>query len=115
MCKCANVLICKCANMQMCECANGHIKRSVNKKLSLGSATIGGQASGLRVFNPQARDLPPVADYAKRPSMISLSTSLMSNSEARTCCGMKLVAVIPGVVLISSKLICSLPFSPERI
>ena len=27
----------------MCECANGHIKRSVNKKLSLGSATIGGK------------------------------------------------------------------------
>lgn len=27
----------------MCKCANGHIKRSVNKKLSLGSATIGGK------------------------------------------------------------------------
>lgn len=47
--------MCKCANMQMCECANGHIKRSVNKKLSLGSATIGGKplACGLKTRRPE--------------------------------------------------------------
>ena len=49
------------------------------------------------------------------PSMISLSTSVMSSPAARTCWGMKLVSVIPGVVLISSRLICSLPFSPVRM
>ena len=42
---------------------------------------------------------------------MSVITSLMSSPAARTCCGMKLVAVIPGVVLISSMLI----FSPSVI
>ena len=39
------------------------------------------------------------------PSMMSVMTSLMSRPAARTCWGMKLVAVMPGVVLISSRLI----------
>ena len=42
-------------------------------------------------------------------STISVSTSLMSRPAARTCCGMKLVAVMPGVVLISSMLMRSVP------
>ena len=38
------------------------------------------------------------------PSMMSVITSLMSSPAAFTCCGMKLVAVMPGVVFISSRL-----------
>ena len=41
--------------------------------------------------------------YAKLSSIISVNTSLMSRPAARTCWGMKLVAVMPGVVLISSR------------
>ena len=39
----------------------------------------------------------------KLSSMISVSTSLMSSPAARTCWGMKLVAVMPGVVFISRR------------
>ena len=34
-------------------------------------------------------------------STMSVSTSVMFSPAAFTCCGMKLVAVIPGVVFIS--------------
>lgn len=46
-------------------------------------------------------------------SMMSVNTSFMSIPAARTCWGMKLVAVMPGVVLTSNMLIrsLSLPFS----
>ena len=40
---------------------------------------------------------------------MSVSTSLMSSPAARTCCGMKLVAVMPGVVFTSIIFILSLP------
>ncbi len=40
---------------------------------------------------------------------MSVITSFISNPAARTCWGMKLVAVMPGVVLISSKF----TFSPS--
>ena len=49
--------------------------------------------------------------YANWFSTMSVSTSLMSRPAARTCCGMKLVAVMPGVVFISSMFTLSLPFS----
>ena len=42
---------------------------------------------------------------------MSVNTSLMSSPAARTCCGMKLVAVMPGVVLISIMLMTSLPLA----
>ena len=45
----------------------------------------------------------------KLSSMMSVIISSILMPAARACCGMKLVAVIPGVVLISSKLI----FSPS--
>ena len=47
------------------------------------------------------------AFFCKMSSMISVITSLISRPAARTCWGMKLVAVMPGVVLISSMLILS--------
>ena len=56
-----------------------------------------------------------ILTYSKRPSMMSESTSLMARPEAATCCGMKLAAVMPGVVLISNRLMSSWPFSPERM
>ena len=43
------------------------------------------------------------------PSIISVITSLMSSPAARICWGMKLVAVMPGVVFISRRFI----FSPS--
>ena len=47
--------------------------------------------------------------FQKQSSMMSVITSFMSSPAARTCCGIKLVAVMPGVVFISSRLI----FSPS--
>ena len=41
--------------------------------------------------------------FLSSSSIMSVMTSFISNPAARTCCGIKLVAVIPGVVFISSK------------
>ena len=48
-------------------------------------------------------------------SMMSAITSPGVIPAALICCGIKLVAVMPGVVFISSMLIVSFPFSPLRI
>ncbi len=39
--------------------------------------------------------------------MMAVSTSVMVSPAARTCWGMKLVAVMPGVVFTSSRLMTS--------
>ena len=49
------------------------------------------------------------AVYANESSMMSVRTSVILSPAARTCCGIKLVEVIPGVVLISITL--GTPFS----
>ena len=51
----------------------------------------------------------------KLSSIMSLSTSDILSPAALTCWGMKLVAVMPGVVFISSRFICSFPCVPVRI